>query len=281
MATAQHVTPEILPHNFVDVPDVPEVALAPIDRDLQLWRKPEEVLVEAQQAAAALQQRIAGKKTPVVFNGEQYVEADDWQMVAHFFGYAAKATSCEYVEFGDVVGFKAEADLVHEASGRVVSHAVAFCLNEEDNWGERNKYDWQNGRRVLVGSVQTPRFQLASMAQTRACAKVCRNKLAWVVSLAGYRPTPAEEMQTASGQEIAGRGPSSNSPANPNAKRIPNERILQLCGKISRATTVQELKTVYFAAYREAQEINDKTAMNAFQKSAEARKQGIEKAGKR
>lgn len=279
MATAQQTpnTPEILPHNF-EIP-VPEVALAPIDRDLQLWRKPEEVLVEAQQAAAALQQRIAGKKKPVVFNGEQYVEADDWQMVAHFFGYSAKVTSTDYVEFGDVVGFKAEADLVHEASGRVVSHAVAFCLDDEDNWGERNKY--RDGR--IVGTVSTPSFQLASMAQTRACAKACRNKLAWVVSLAGYRPTPAEEMRTASGQEIAGRGSASSNGAGAasNSNRIPNERILQLCGKISRATTVQELKTVYFAAYREAQAINDKTAMNAYQKSAEARKVGIEKGGKR
>jgi len=33
------------------------------------------------------------------------------------------------------------------------------------------------------------------MAQTRACAKALRNVLAWVVVLAGYRATPAEEMQ--------------------------------------------------------------------------------------
>ena len=32
------------------------------------------------------------------------------------------------------------------------------------------------------------------MAQTRAGAKAFRNRLAWVAVLAGYRPTPAEEM---------------------------------------------------------------------------------------
>jgi hypothetical protein len=32
------------------------------------------------------------------------------------------------------------------------------------------------------------------MAQTRAGAKAMRNALAWVVVLAGYRPTPAEEL---------------------------------------------------------------------------------------
>ena len=39
-----------------------------------------------------------------------------------------------------------------------------------------------------------PWFQLASMAQTRAGAKALRNLLARVVVLAGYNPTPAEEM---------------------------------------------------------------------------------------
>ena len=34
------------------------------------------------------------------------------------------------------------------------------------------------------------------MAQTRAGAKAFRNILAWVVVLAGYKGTPAEEMQT-------------------------------------------------------------------------------------
>jgi hypothetical protein len=32
------------------------------------------------------------------------------------------------------------------------------------------------------------------MAQTRAGSKALRNALAWVVVLAGYKPTPAEEM---------------------------------------------------------------------------------------
>src|SRR5262249_27437128 len=42
--------------------------------------------------------------------------------------------------------------------------------------------------------AKKPLFQLRSMAQTRACAKAMRNVLAWVVVLAGYAPTPAEEM---------------------------------------------------------------------------------------
>lgn len=181
--------------------------------ELKLWRAPEEVLMEAQQAAAALQRRIAGKKKPVVFNGEQYIENDDWQMVANFFGYSPKIISTEFVEYGDVQGFKAIAELIHEHTGRVVGRGEALCLDEEDNWGERTKYEWQdaldiqgkkiweNGKcrrvKVAVGSVATPLFQLASMAQTRACNKAMSNKLKWVVSLAGYSTTPAEDMHDA------------------------------------------------------------------------------------
>lgn len=170
--------------------------------ELKLWRAPEEVLIEAQQAAAALQKRIAGKANPVKFNGEQYIENDDWQMLAHFFGYAPKIESTEFVEYGDVQGFKAIAVLLNERTGAIVSRGEALCLDEEDNWGTRTKYEWQDSSRggrkkVAIGEVSTPLFQLASMAQTRACNKAMSNKLKWVVSLAGYSTTPAEDMHDA------------------------------------------------------------------------------------
>lgn len=183
--------------------------------DLKLWRAPEEVLIEAQQAAVALQKRIAGKAKPVILNGQQYIESDDWQMLANFFGYSTKIESTEKFEFDDVRGFKACAVLIHEHTGRVVGRGEALCLDEEDNWGERTKYEWQDvfdaagkkiadpsGRgnlrhRVEVGKVSTPLFQLMSMAQTRACNKAMSNKLRWVVALAGYATTPAEDMHEA------------------------------------------------------------------------------------
>ena len=49
-------------------------------------------------------------------------------------------------------------------------------------------------------------FQLRSMAQTRACSKCLRNVLAWVVVLAGYRPTPAEEMDGVFQQRTQSQG---------------------------------------------------------------------------
>ena len=39
-----------------------------------------------------------------------------------------------------------------------------------------------------------PRYARRSMAQTRATGKACRLAFSWIMALAGYEPTPAEEM---------------------------------------------------------------------------------------
>jgi hypothetical protein len=67
----------------------------------------------------------------------------------------------------------AEAVLQH--GGREY-RAYGLCSSTEPNWANK------------------PEFQLMSMAQTRAAGKVLRLLLGWIVTLAGYEPTPAEEM---------------------------------------------------------------------------------------
>jgi hypothetical protein len=49
--------------------------------------------------------------------------------------------------------------------------------------------------RALIGDEAVPLFQLKSMAQTRASSKVMRQVLAFVPVMAGYKPTPAEELE--------------------------------------------------------------------------------------
>jgi hypothetical protein len=129
----------------------------------------------------------------VIFNGEQYLEFEDWQTVGRFYGVTAKVVSTSPVTFGDVIGFEARAVVVR-ADGQEISAADSMCLNDEEKWSARAKYEWIDGVKTQVGTTAVPLFQLRSMAQTRACAKALRNVLAWVVVLAGYRPTPAEEM---------------------------------------------------------------------------------------
>lgn len=193
--------------------------------DLSTRRDPKIVLEEARKAADALKDVISKKEKPVIFNKEQYLEFEDWQTVAKFYGVTAKVLSTSPVQFGEVFGFEARAVAIHGPTGREISAADAMCLNDEEKWSSRPKYEyqyvwkstgkaapgeppqaellWEKGgdgknrpkkERVLVGQEQVPLFQLRSMAQTRACAKVLRQVLAWVVVLAGYKATPAEEM---------------------------------------------------------------------------------------
>lgn len=164
-------------------------------QDLVLARDPEAVLEEAMRAAKALQKVISGKAKPVKFNGEIYLEFEDWQTCGRFYGITAKVETTSLILLPDGTrGYEAHAVAIYTPTGQVVSAADAMCLNDEDKWSSRAKYEWINGTRTKVGMEPVPLFQLRSMAQTRACAKALRNVLSWVVVLAGYRPTPAEEM---------------------------------------------------------------------------------------
>jgi hypothetical protein len=166
-----------------------EEALAVVEKQdmhaLAVPRPPDVVLKEAQKAAKALSKVIEGKPKKVVFNGKTYLQFEDWQTLGRFYGVTAVSRSTKYVEYGEgdskVMGFEAQADALLVSSNQVISSAEAMCLNDEPNWSRK------------------PLFQLKSMAQTRACAKALRNVLAWVVVLAGYAPTPAEEMEADNG----------------------------------------------------------------------------------
>lgn len=162
--------------------------------EIGVMRDPKSVLAEAKVAAQALMTVVGQKANPVIMNGEQYLEFEDWQTVAKFYGLTAKVVKTTFIDFGGVKGFEATAEVIRLSDGMSISAADAMCLNDEDKWSTRTKYEWINKVKTKVGEVPVPLFQLRSMAQTRACAKALRNVLAWVVVLAGFKPSVAEEM---------------------------------------------------------------------------------------
>jgi hypothetical protein len=139
-------------------------------------RKPDAVLAEAKEAAQSLVSVVRQAKLSRKFGGEkEHLFYEAWQTLGKFYGLTAKVIESSYIEFGTAQGFEAKA-VVITRDGMEISAAESMCLSDEPNW--KNK----------------PLFQLKSMAQTRACSKAFRNVLAWVVVLAGFSPTPAEEM---------------------------------------------------------------------------------------
>ena len=189
-------------------------------------RKPKEILREAAEVAKALTGWMKNKLKPVIFNGEQYPEFEDWQLCGKFYNLTTRVSWTRPIEFGGVFGFEAGADVIDQTTGQIISSAEAMCLNDEDKWSKRTKYEWMyvckdgskqvedpgsegivwednpfkpgskrpKKEKVANGEVSVPLFQLRSMAQTRAQAKALRNVLSWIFVLAGFKPNIAEEM---------------------------------------------------------------------------------------
>jgi hypothetical protein len=107
-------------------------------------------------------------------SGGEHVRIEGWQVLCHLCQLPLPSiVSVRREERADGYCYIAEAVLQH--GGREY-RAYGLCASTEPNWANK------------------PEFQLMSMAQTRAAGKVLRLLLGWIVTLAGYEPTPAEEM---------------------------------------------------------------------------------------
>jgi hypothetical protein len=114
-----------------------------------------------------------------VIGGKKFVEVEGWEALGAMTQHTAIIKSVS--EGADY--FEALAEL-QDGVGRVVSSGIARAYKEET-------LKTRNGE---VHKRWEQPYQVMSMAQTRAIGKAYRNKLAWVIRLAGYSPTPAEEM---------------------------------------------------------------------------------------
>lgn len=130
-------------------------------------------VAEAQGKAAILKSIVDNQHLYVMIGESKHLELEAWLTIARGYGYSARIAWTHPLEDG---GYEARAEAI-DGSGNVVAAAEAECGTEGDeNW------------------ISKPNFQQRSMAQTRAIAKALRSSLSWVVVLAGYKATPAEEM---------------------------------------------------------------------------------------
>ena len=131
------------------------------------------VIARATDMAQELKQIIDSLHLSVAIGGSHHVKVEAWQTVGRFCGY----TVCTEAIPPDGPGRKGFAKVIRLSDGMVVSTATAECGSEGDEaWLDRSSQDQ------------------ASMAQTRAAGKAFRNVLSWIIVLAGYEATPAEEM---------------------------------------------------------------------------------------
>jgi hypothetical protein len=110
----------------------------------------------------------------------------------------------------DVEGYSWKATVeARTLDGRTIGSADAICSREEDNWKDDDD------------------FALLSMAQTRASSKALASVLRFIVTLAGYSGTPAEEMHGRGGEEGGAPAPAPPPPPPPNPD-LPEETLQKL-----------------------------------------------------
>lgn len=134
---------------------------------------PVEVVGKATEVANALAAVIQSKQLFTSIQGKNHVRVEGWQLLGSMLGVTAIVVGTEEVDGGYKATVEARA-----ADGRVIGRADALCTKHEKRGPWKSADDYAR----------------LSMAQTRATSKALKGPLGFVVSLAGYEATPAEEM---------------------------------------------------------------------------------------
>jgi hypothetical protein len=132
---------------------------------------PYEVVTKVTETAHALGAVIRKQKLDVSIQGRRYVKVEGWTLLGSMLGVFPICSWTRKLENGWEARVEART-----LAGAIVGAAEAECLRSERSWAQRDDY------------------ALRSMAQTRATSKAMRQPLGFVVALAGYESTPAEEM---------------------------------------------------------------------------------------
>ncbi len=137
---------------------------------------PQEHVERAREMARLLTDIVEQGGLSLRLRGDEYLRYEAWQTIAQWYGCTVTTEWTRPVtEDGRVVGWEARVAVI-DGHGRVVGASEGMCTRDESAWRGR------------------PDYALRSMAQTRTAAKALRSLFAHIVVLAGYQPTPAEEM---------------------------------------------------------------------------------------
>jgi tellurite resistance-related uncharacterized protein len=117
---------------------------------------------------AGLAKKLGGTK--------EHLEFEAWQTIARWHHCTPSTEWTRPIMQSDqIAGWEARVNVLDE-KGRIIGSSEGMCMYDEKNWKGK------------------PSYALRSMAQTRTAGKALRSLFAHIAVLAGYSPTPAEEM---------------------------------------------------------------------------------------
>ena len=132
--------------------------------------KPQQVI----KMAVILKDFIVKNNLSVRIVNRDYVLVEGWQFAGGLMGLNPRIVKVEKL---DNMKWLAQAEIVNIKTKEVVGSGYALCSKAES---KKSSFD---------------EYAILSMAQTRAIGKAYRNLIGWVVKMAGYEATPAEEMK--------------------------------------------------------------------------------------
>lgn len=136
--------------------------------------RPKDRIEMATEIADAIKDVIVQRGWLKHIGESDHVYVEGWQFVASLAGASCKVVSSE--PLADGKGWQAKAVVVRIDSGVEIGAGSGMCSRAESKWKSRDDY------------------ALRSMAETRSMSRALRGVFSFIIELAGYRATPAEEM---------------------------------------------------------------------------------------
>jgi hypothetical protein len=134
-------------------------------------------LVSAHEKAKRVRDIVDKQGLYQKYGNSEHLKAEGWQVLGEAYHFSSQ-TGTELIrnpQTGVLEGVKSAAIIVDQF-GAVRGSADSYCFGSEKGKENHTAAQW------------------AGMAQTRAASRAFKQALSWVAVLAGYSPTPAEEM---------------------------------------------------------------------------------------
>ena len=137
---------------------------------------PEGTVSLATRMATALKDIVEKQHLYAVIGGKKFPQVEAWMTIARMDNVVAREVIGGILRFEDG-SYEATVELIRLSDGMVIGRGSALCGSKGDRpWDSR------------------PEPARRSMAVTRATSRAFRQQYSWIMALAGYEPTPADEM---------------------------------------------------------------------------------------
>ena len=165
--------------------------------------------------ATQLKELIVQNKLFTNIKGKNYVNVEGWQIAGAFTGtYPIVEKVEQLASQPSEYKYRSEVSL-RDKEGNVVGYGMALCSNKEH------------------GKTGFDEYAVASMAQTRAVGKAFRMKIGWLLKVAGYETTPAEEMDAVKEAQVV----EENKPT--------MREISYAISSLEQATSIEDLRIIW------------------------------------